>query len=63
MHAMTENQKIIKLAAEVGCSPATARKWWKGERVYLVIANGCEVAAKKLGYERPEPGQCPAVDS
>ena len=50
---MTDNQRIVKLAAETGMVPRTVRRWWEHENVSAAVAYACELAARKLGFERP----------
>jgi len=50
---MTDNQKIVKLAAHTGMVPRTVRKWWQDEKVSPSVSFACERAAQELAFVRP----------
>lgn len=50
----SKHRDALRLAAETGCDPRTARKWLDRRRVYRSIAEALLQAAKQLGIERPE---------
>ena len=56
---MSKTQTAVKLAAETGISPRTARRWLEGARIASGNAYALDLAAKKLGIERDLPKEQP----
>jgi hypothetical protein len=49
---MTKSQKAVRLAAETGVNPRTARRWLEREKVAPGSSYALEVAARKLGIDQ-----------
>lgn len=48
---LTDNQKVIQIAAKTHISPRTVRKWWNGEKISTALDKACREACAKLGFD------------